>query len=189
MIAVFDASVLIFLFEKDASGPLDPTTGQPVSLCYDRVNHLVETLTRDRAKIIIPTPSLAEILVKAEAAGPEWLRIVSENRFVRVSPFDLRAAVEFAAMQRERRQTGTKSAQPRPKAKFDDQIIAIAKVEGADVIYSSDEGLAKAAPGRIEVIGLTGLQLPPEDPQLKLRLESAPNVEGRDPDEAPDETA
>ncbi len=188
MIAVFDASVLIFLFEKDASGPLDPNTGQPVTQCYDRVNHLVETLTRDRAKIIIPTPSLAEILVKAGAAGPEWLRLVSENRFVRISPFDMRAAVEFAAIQHERRQIGSKSTEPRPKAKFDDQIIAIAKVESADVIYSSDGGLAKVTPPHIEVIGLTELQLPPEDLQLKLRLESAPNVQGRDPDEAPDGT-
>lgn len=187
MIAVFDASVLIFLFEKDASGPLDPATGLPVARCYDRVNHLVETLTRDRAKIIIPTPSLAEILVKARAAGPEWLRLISENRYIRVSSFDLRAAVEFAAMQRERKLTGITSAEPRQKAKFDDQIVAIAKVEGADVIYSSDDGLAKSAPPAIEVIGLTGLQLPPEDPQMQLRLDESSTREERDPSKTANE--
>ncbi len=187
MIAVFDASVLIFLFEKDASGPLDPATGLPVARCYDRVNHLVETLTRDRAKIIIPTPSLAEILVKAGAAGPEWLRLISENRYIRVSSFDLRAAVEFAVMQRERKLTGIKSAEPRQKAKFDDQIVAIAKVEGADVIYSSDDGLTKSAPPAIEVIGLTGLQLPPEDPQMQLRLDESSTREERDPSKTANE--
>lgn len=187
MIAVFDASVLIFLFEKDASGPLDPATGLPVARCYDRVNHLVETLTRDRAKIIIPTPSLAEILVKAGAAGPEWLRLISENRYIRVSSFDLRAAVEFAAMQRERKLTGIKSVEPRQKAKFDDQIVAIAKVEGADVIYSSDDGLTKSAPPAIEVIGLTGLQLPPEDPQMQLRLDESSTREERDPSKTANE--
>ncbi|MCA3438192.1 MAG: hypothetical protein INF48_12825 [Rhodobacter sp.] len=181
MIAVFDASVLIFLFEKDASGPLDPATGLPVARCYDRVNHLVDTLTRDRAKIIIPTPSLAEILVKAGAAGPEWLRVISENRYIRVSSFDLRAAVEFAAMQSERKLTGVKSAEPRQKAKFDDQIVAIAKVERADVIYSSDDGLAKSAPPAIEVIGLTGFHLPPEDLQMQLRLEGSLTREALDP--------
>ena len=172
MIAVFDASVLIFLFEKDASGPLEPATGHPLPQCYERVNHLIETLTRDRAKIIIPTPSLAEILVKAGAAGPAWLRIMSENRFIRVVPFDLRAAVEFAAMQRDHKESGTKRSEPRPKAKFDDQIIAIAKVEGAEVIYSSDIGLAKEAPPQIEVISLSALPLPPQDPQMTMKLES-----------------
>lgn len=187
MIAVFDASVLIFLFEKDASGPHDPTTGLPLAQCYERVNNLVETLTRERAKIIIPTPSLAEILVKADAAGPEWLRIVSESRAMRVSPFDLRAAVEFAAIQAERKRTGNKSAEPKQKAKFDDQIIAIAKVEGADVIYSCDDGLAKAAPAGIEVLSVTALPLPPQDPQIALPLENAPkrnrDVDAIDPTE------
>lgn len=174
MIAVFDASVLIFLFEKDAPGPLDPATGQPLSSCYDRVNHLVDTLTRDRAKIIIPTPSLAEILVKAGTAGPEWLRIIGGNRFVHVAPFDLRAAVEFAAMQRDRKAAGTKSHEPRAKAKFDDQIIAIARVEGADVIYSSDEGLGRTASPQLNAIGLSALPLPPEDSQLKMELVAPP---------------
>jgi predicted nucleic acid-binding protein len=184
LIAVFDASVLIFLFERDASGPRDSATGLTLTRCYDRVNHLVETLTRDHAKIIIPTPSLAEILVKADAAGPAWLRIINENRFIRVVPFDTLAAVEFAAMQRDRKQLGTKSADPKAKAKFDDQIIAIARVEGADVIYSSDEGLAKAAAPQIEVVSLTALELPPENRQMDLLLDTPAKLGDADSDES-----
>ena len=174
MIAVFDASVLIFLFEKDAAGPLEKATGLPVTRCYDRVNQLVATLTRDRSKIVIPTPALGEILVKAGAAGPEWLRIISENRNIRVASFDVRAAVEFAAMQRERKDAAIKGTEPKVKAKFDDQIIAIARVAGADVIYSSDDGLARAAAPRTQVVGLAALPLPPEDPQLTLGLDPVP---------------
>lgn len=90
-------------------------------------------------------------------------------------------------MQRERKLTGIKSAEPRQKAKFDDQIVAIAKVEGADVIYSSDDGLTKSAPPAIEVIGLTGLQLPPEDPQMQLRLDESSTREERDPSKTANE--
>jgi predicted nucleic acid-binding protein len=168
LIAAFDASVLIFLFEKEASGPMDPATGRPLDHCYDRVNHLVATLTQDRAKIIIPTPSLAEILVKAGSAAPEWLRFINESRYIRVVPFDVRAAVEFAAIQRDRTQSGAKRTEPRAKAKFDDQIISIALVEGADVIYSYDEGLAKAAAPQMTVISILDLPLPPTNPQLNM---------------------
>lgn len=168
MIAVFDASVLIFLFEKEASGPLDPATGQPLSRCYDRVNHLIATLTRERAKIVIPTPSLAEILVKAGSAAPDWLRHISESRFIRVVPFDVRSAIEYAAVQRDRAQSGSKRTEPKAKAKFDDQIISIARVEGADVIYSYDDGLAKSAAPAIRVVSLTELPLPPTNPQLDM---------------------
>ena len=187
MIAVFDASVLIFLFEKDAAGPLDKATGLQVTRCYDRVNHLVATLTRDRSKIIIPTPALGEILVKAGAAGPEWLRIISDNRNIRVASFDLRTAVEFAAMQRERKEAAIKGTEPKVKAKFDDQIIAIARIEGAGVIYSSDEGLARAASPRTQVIGVAGLPLPPEDPQLALALDTTVTIPTDSEEEEPPE--
>jgi predicted nucleic acid-binding protein len=168
LIAVFDASVLIFLFEKEALGPIDPATGLPLDRCYDRVNYLVAALTQDRAKIVIPTPSLAEILVKAGSAAPEWLRFISESRYIRVVPFDVRAAVEYAAIQQDRIGSGAKRTEPRAKAKFDDQIISIARVEGADVIYSYDEGLAKAAAPQTTVISIVDLPLPPTDPQLNM---------------------
>lgn len=168
MIAVFDASVLIFLFEKEANAPLVPGTDAPLARCYDRVNFLISTLESDNSKIVIPAPALGEILVKANAAGPEWLRIINSNRNFRIAPFDERAAVEFAEMQRERKIANVKSLEPRAKAKFDDQIIAIARVERADMVYSADDGLKKAASAKINVIGLFELSLPPEDPQPSL---------------------
>ena len=61
----------------------------------------------------------------------------------------------------------------RSRPEFDDQIIAIAKVEGAEVIYSSDIGLAKEAPPQIEVISLSALPLPPQDPQMTMKLEGS----------------
>lgn len=190
MIVVLDASVLIFLFEKDANAPLDPATGAPVACCYDRVNHLVATLERNRTTIIVPTPALGEILVKAGDAGPAWLQILEKTQRIRVASFDKMAAVEFAALQADRMARGAKVSGGRPKAKFDDQIIAIARVSGAQTIYSDDRGLATAAGPWLPVIGLADLPLPPVDPQLTLKLDrSARAAEDQesDPEATPEE--
>lgn len=170
MIVVFDTSVLIFLFEKDANAPLDASTAQPLVRCYDRVNHLIVALERDKVKILIPTPSLAEIMVKAGAAGPEWLSIIMASKHIRIVAFDQRAAIEYAAMQQERRDSEGRDGVPREKAKFDDQIIAIARVEGAKRIYSDDQKLGRRAAPGIETFGLAALALPPEDRQMVLPL-------------------
>jgi hypothetical protein len=77
--------------------------------------------------------------------GPELLRILSSSRHFRIAPFDERAAVEFAARQAERIAASERApAATRTKAKFDDQIVAIA-VEGATTIYSDDEDISKLA--------------------------------------------
>jgi hypothetical protein len=89
--------------------------------------------------------------------------------------FDTRAAIEVAAMTREllnsrERRRGTSSA-TWTKIKFDRQIVAIAKVCNATVIYSDDEDIRKiAARAKIKVQGLADLPLPPEDAQLGLEL-------------------
>ena len=179
MIVAFDASVLVYVVTSDAKAPIDSATGQTVSQCKERVDYLIANLQRDRAKIIVPTPSLAEVLVGAEQAGPEFLRIIGSSRHFRIVAFDERAAVEFAARQAERKAAGAKSsAQTRAKAKFDDQIVSIAAVENATVIYSDDPDIKKLAGSRFEVIGVAMLPLPPDKPDpplLSLMNEKAVN--------------
>jgi hypothetical protein len=78
--------------------------------------------------------------------GQELLRILPSSRHFRIAPFDERAAVEFAARQAERIAASERAPEAtRTKAKFDDQIVAIAAVEGATTIYSDDEDIAKLA--------------------------------------------
>jgi hypothetical protein len=135
----------------------------------ERVDYLITSLQRERAKIIVPTPSLAEVLVRAEQAGPEYLRIFGSSRYFRIVAFDERAAVEFAARQAERKAAGVKSSpQTRAKAKFDDQIVSIAAVESATIIYSDDPDIKKLAGSRFDVIGIAALPLPPEKPDPPL---------------------
>lgn len=188
MIVVFDASALIFLFERNANPPLDPDTRKPVDRCADRIKHLIATLQQEKAKIIVPTPALGEILVRAGNAAPEWLRILSRSAHFRIAAFDERAAVEFAAAQASRMSgKGKSTGVSRAKAKFDDQIVAIAAVEGADTIYSDDGDIRKLAGSRFEVKGIADLALPPEDPQLRLELDLSAEEDdatGEDGDDA-----
>jgi predicted nucleic acid-binding protein len=172
LIVAFDTSVLVYFFDEQAKAPHDPATGQPVTDCKARIDYLITSLQRSKAKIIIPPPALAEVLVKAQEAAPGWLQLLHRSRHFRIASFDERAAVEFAASQANRKAEGTKSASPpRAKAKFDDQIVAIASVESASIIYSDDPDIRKLAGSRFRVIGISDLQLPPQDVQLDLQLE------------------
>jgi hypothetical protein len=109
------------------------------------------------------------MLVRAAKGGPEFLRILASSKHFRIAAFDERAAVEFAARQAEQVVRGGRApAAPRAKAKFDDQIVAIAAVEGATTIYSDDEDIQKLAEGRLEVIKIAAIPLPPESAQGKL---------------------
>lgn len=165
MIVVFDTSVLIFLFEKDANGPHDPETGEPLPLCYERVNHLVEELQKAKAKVIIPAPVLAELLLKAGDATQEWLQIIDKAPHITVAPFDTIAALEHAVRMGER---GKLPGAEKRKAKFDEQIIAIAAVNRAEVIYSSDGDIKSGAGSDIRVVDLYDMSLPPETRQGQL---------------------
>lgn len=124
----------------------------------------------------MPTPALSELLVKAGDAGPEYLNIVARSKFFRVAEFGERAAVELAALHREAEAVGGKrGATPQAdwaKVKFDRQIVAIARVVGAKVIYTNDGQLAKHAKAAgIVALGVDDLPAPPVTPQLEMRLD------------------
>lgn len=134
---VFDATALMYFLEPDANAPLDPTTNEPVTNAKARIDFLIETLEARRETIVIPTPALSEVLVHAGSAGPRYLDILNTTRCFRVESFDLRAAVELAAMTRDaivagdlRAGTGT----TRAKLKFDRQIVAIARTQGQHTV-------------------------------------------------------
>ena len=172
MIVVFDASVLVYLIDANAKAPLDPSTGKPLEQCAERIKHLLASLQQQGAKIVIPTPALAEVLVKAGDAGPGLLQILKSSKHFRVAAFDERAAIEFAASQVERANAGKRSAgATRSKSKFDDQIVAIAAVEGATRILSDDKDISRLSEGRFEVSGVIDLPIPSDNAQSSLDFE------------------
>ena len=178
--AVFDVSFLILLLHPDANPPIDPETGEPVEHARDRIEHLVATLEKKKEKVIIPSPALAEFLVKADHARAEYLRIMESKRFLQVSSFDKRAAVELAGMTRKSLSQGDKkggSDEPYQKVKIDRQIIAIAKVEGEKTLYSNDVALKTFAEhAGIRVVTIAALDLPPESRQQVIDF--PPSAEG-----------
>ena len=95
---------------------------------------------------------------------PIWK--IRENSSLRVEPFDERAAIELADLEITARDRGDKRGSAAgaewQKVKFDRQIVAIARVHGASVIYSDDSHIA--AHGKdcgVQVLALADLDLPP----------------------------
>ena len=147
MILAVDSSVLALLINPDAVPSKDPATGSPLVYARERIAGLLTNMSANDT-LIVPTPVLAELLVKAGEGGPALLQQLQGQARIRVSPFDQRAAVELALMTREALNSGSKrgsSDQPWQKVKFDRQIISIARVAGAKRIYADDGGLTAFA--------------------------------------------
>lgn len=190
MAVAFDANMLILLFDGQAAAPLDPATGKPVTFCQERLTYLVETQSRPKgARIIIPTPALGEFLVKVDPArAGDYLNRLQRIRGCTVAPFSIRAAVEFAEMQRvliaeHPRRKRRQETETRAKAKFDQQIVAIARTEGVGTIFSDDGGVRRfAARFNMQAVGVAELTLPPKSMQGELALEP-PEPDRPEPDE------
>ena len=172
---VFDSTVLLLILDPKAKPPLDPQTGEPVDRASDRIEYLIDTLNNDQQKIIIPTPVLSEVLVNAGGAMPQYLDTLNSQSVFRIAPFDQKAAIEAALAHRDALDRGglrVDSSNPdatKTKIKFDRQIVAIAKAEGAEAVYSDDDdviGYAKKA--GLKAYRTANLELPPEDPQQKM---------------------
>lgn len=186
MIVALDATALIPLLNREAAGPVDPSTGERLDRVQERLAYLVTRISKTRGgRLIIPTPALAETLVKVDPGAVEqYLSIVERLRGIRISDFDTRAAVEFADMQRgllaQRRRIKRSELETRAKAKFDQQIVAIAKVEQATLLVSDDDGLRRFAERfGLRVARLAELPPPPESqPELAL-MPPGPQTDGR----------
>lgn len=132
---LFDAGILIKL--------LDPRTSD---IQRDNLDYLVSCLQKSKTKILIPTPALSEFYVKAD---PDVLAAFKGRSAFIIVPFDERSAVEcsisVADALRSGNKKGVQAEASWQKIKFDHQIVAIAKANGATTIYSEDGGLRKFA--------------------------------------------
>ncbi|MBC7485012.1 MAG: PIN domain-containing protein [Rhizobacter sp.] len=134
MAVVFDASVLIDLFNKKLSGDR-----------RSRLDHLVASLAKQRTKVLIPSPALAEFLVKAGKAKEGYLNEIRRHGSFVIEPFDQRAAIECALLLAEAWARSQKGKVTHTKFKFDWQIVAIAASRNATAIYSDDPDISRAA--------------------------------------------
>lgn len=172
---VFDTSVLLLLLDPNAKPPTDPATRARVERAAERIEHLIDVLANDKEKIIIPTPVLSEVMVYAGGAMQKYMQYFTDQSVFRIAPFDQKAAIEAALAHRDALERGglkIDAANPdttRTKIKFDRQIVAIAKAEGASAVYSDDDdviGYAKKA--GLRAYRTADLDLPPDDPQHSM---------------------
>ena len=174
----FDNTILSLLLFPDAELQEGPD-GQKVEHARERVLGLIESLEAGREQVAIPSPALAEVLVTEGADVQDILTTLRGSAFIRIESFDERAAVELAMRLREARKAGDqRESQPITKnaMKFDRQIVAIALVSGATVLYSDDVAVAKfAASCGLTVKRVVDLPIPVKQASLEFTEAESPS--------------
>jgi predicted nucleic acid-binding protein len=158
MSVVFDATVLVDFFNPKLTGDRRA-----------KLDDLVGTLEKTKTKIVIPTPALTEVLIRAGKAREEIHNTLTRKSAFEVAPFDVKAAMECSLMLEEAWSSAEKRAITKTKFKFDWQIVAIAATRRVSAIYSDDGDVAKAAARTgIRVVQIDDLALPASAKQGKL---------------------
>ncbi len=75
---VFDANFLIYFLDPRIKGGVGSNP---------RIDHLVATIQKSGERIIVPTPALSELLVRAGDAAAKYLDIITRSKFFRVAGF------------------------------------------------------------------------------------------------------
>jgi hypothetical protein len=166
---LFDASVLCLTMYANAGIPKDFKTGQPIEHAKQRVDGLIADAERNGNVILLPTPALAEVLVIVAPDVQKYLDKLADQAFFKVVPFGPRAAIEIALRTKWAKDKGDKRegvAAAWTKVQYDRQIVAIAKVEGASTIYSTDRDIhAHGALWGITVLNISDLPIPTTQPK------------------------
>lgn len=174
---VFDANMLLYIFTANVAAPLD-SSGKPIDRAKERVDLHFEALRQNKTKVIVPTPALAEVLVRATSAGMGYLETIRKSATFKIADFDELAAFEVAMMARHDKDAGSirrATDGTYAKLKYDRQIVAIAKVQGAAAIYTDDQQIRTLATKLgIQIVPLSHLPLPPEAQPTQVDLLKGP---------------
>lgn len=153
------------------------------SLVRAAVEEMFRTIVKERSKIIIPAPVMAEYLVKSGSATEAYLARIERSRSVVVAPFDRKAAYECALIERQARAAGDKRhgvTAPYQTVKVDRQIVAIARVANARTLVSDDEDLRRVAQSTgLAVMSLKELPVPEEARQMVIESVDPPRRIGQ----------
>ena len=131
-----------------------------------RFNALIENLDNDEDEIIIPSPVLAEVLACARTDPETVLSLIDGSVNFRVVQFGRRAAMEFGELFKTLPRLNDEE---RIVHKFDLLIIAIAKLEEADTIYSADRPMKRLSLNQgIDCVDFQSLPRPASPSQGEL---------------------
>ncbi len=171
MIVAFDNTFLTSTLNPDSAPRPNPKTGKPVDHCSLRVEALIDTLSKQSSTVLIPSPCLAEILI-AVPDVQKALEEIDKSSAFEIAPFDARSAIELAEATRNALASGDKRlgrGEAWQKVKMDRQIAAIAKVNGADILYTDDDSQSYfASVLDMQVKHTWDLDLPPKYAQMSF---------------------
>lgn len=170
MKAAFDNSFLTLLF--------NPKAPSSVPKAAELVDDLVTELDKKKAKIIIPAPTLTELLIKIPRSGPVTIEKVKAYACFQIKPFDEKSAIELAetliaSIGKKR----SKKVVAKMKITFDRQIVAVAKAHGATVMYSDDKEVRDFSEEcGLEAYTFASLNLSPKQQKLNYEKKEEQSV-------------
>jgi len=174
-----DANFLSILLDDKTRIPADPSTQRPFERAQERIQYLIEELQDKNAKILIPTPALAEFLILAYPDGAAYLQHIKSTYRFELVDFDEMAAIELAELavkigKPKRKPRVKRDEETWAKLKYDRQILAISLAHTIETLYSADGPLRELAKSNgINVVGLADLPMPPPK---QMPLLTAQNV-------------
>jgi hypothetical protein len=176
----FDTTALSALWVP-GSPIIGRSTKKPIKHAKERLDLLIEEIAGAGEVIVIPAPSLSEVLVKIPKRIDEHLKILKGSRWFDVVAFDTAAAVELALRTAAAIESGDKReglSITGAKIKFDRQIISVAIVSNATQIISDDADVAAlGARWGFTVTSIEDLPVPSElipPPLLRAMEEEEP---------------
>lgn len=135
-----------------------------------RIQQFFAAVEKEKSKIIIPMPAVAEFLVRCNTAAINMLNLLEKKSYIYLAPFDRMAAFECALLDRAALGAGDKkddSLEPWQKIKIDRQIVAIGKANGAGLVISADKSVRDNAL-RVGMLAITVDELGLAPRQLDL---------------------
>lgn len=173
MIVAFDNTFLTLVLNPASRPRFDPATGAPVEFCRERIEAMIDRHSNRGDRVLIPSPCLAELLT----AVPDISLVIAEiqaSSALEIVSFDARCAIELARATQAAIRSGDKKGGVGAgwqEVKFDRQIVVIAKVNGAEILYTDGEnqGIFAEQLG-LEVKHTWQLELPEQYRQGKLNL-------------------
>jgi predicted nucleic acid-binding protein len=165
VISLFDAGFLHILFDDRARVPRDSRGKLIVDRAQDRIDFLVQRISEQRDKIILPAPALTEFMLLAADRWVDYLTIIRRRSVFEIAGYDEPEAVELVEhwlKHGDGRKLKASAPETWAKLKYDRQIVAIAVTRRVERIYSTDSDLHKFAKQlNINSYDIKDLPLPP----------------------------
>lgn len=141
MIVAVDNSILTLILYPQAKATPNPATGKPVDDLASRLKSMITRHEENGDTIIIPTPVLTETFISLNSDPSILLDKLSALSVFHLYPFDMRAALMLAKLSNSEisKSERRRGIAPYQKVKFDRQIVSIALVADAEVLYTDDK--------------------------------------------------